>query len=128
MCDTIDRLFPERALALALSMLLAPAAARAQSTAPELIRGRVSNDSTGPIAGASVIVTRGPDRFVQQTTTDSMGLFRVRFEQWTGVRQRGRARQKLYWKVFWRQKDRENSQWQFGNPVTFADKPRTARP
>jgi hypothetical protein len=66
-----------------------------------------------------------------------------------------RATQKLYWKVFWRQpeiadsivtvsqrelvpmfkniltvpmKERENSQWQFGNPVTFTDKPRTARP
>jgi hypothetical protein len=65
------------------------------------------------------------------------------------------ATQKAYWKVFWRQpeiadsivtvsqrelvpmfksmlavpmKDRENSQWQFGRPVTFADKPRTARP
>lgn len=63
--------------------------------------------------------------------------------------------QKAYWKVFWRQpeiadsiitvsqrellpmfknmlaipqKDRENSQWQFGRPVTFADKPRPTRP
>jgi hypothetical protein len=60
------------------------------------------------------------------------------------------AVQKRYWKVFWRQpeiadsiitvsqrelvpmfksmlatpqKDRENSQWQFGNPVTFVDAP-----
>jgi hypothetical protein len=66
------------------------------------------------------------------------------------------ATQKLYWKVFWRQpeiadsivtvsqrelvpmfksmlaipqKERENSQWQFGNPVTFVDlPPRTGRP
>jgi hypothetical protein len=63
-----------------------------------------------------------------------------------------RATQTLYWKVFWRQpeiadsivtvsqrelvpmfkgmlavpqKDREHSQWQFGNPVTFVDVPRT---
>jgi hypothetical protein len=65
-----------------------------------------------------------------------------------------RATQKLYWKVFWRQpeiadsivtvsqrelvpmfksmlavpmKDREHSQWGFGNPVTFADVPRRTR-
>jgi hypothetical protein len=65
------------------------------------------------------------------------------------------ATQKAYWKIFWRQpeiadssvtvsqrelvpmfksmlavpmKDRENSQWQFGHPVTFADAPRTPRP
>jgi hypothetical protein len=65
------------------------------------------------------------------------------------------ATQKLYWKVFWRQpeiadsivtvsqrelvpmfknmlavpqQEREHSQWQFGNPVTFVDPPRPARP
>jgi hypothetical protein len=65
------------------------------------------------------------------------------------------ATQKAYWKVFWRQpeiadslvtvsqrelvpmfksmlavpmKDRENSQWQFGQPVTLVDKPRPAAP
>jgi hypothetical protein len=63
-----------------------------------------------------------------------------------------RATQKKYWKIFWEQpeiagaivtpsqrelmpmfksmlatpmKDREHSQWQFGYPITFADKPRT---
>ena len=72
------------ALGLALLRLLAPAAARAHATVPEVIRGRVSNDSTGPIVGASVIITRGPDRLVQQTITDSTGSFRVRFEQGTG--------------------------------------------
>jgi len=25
-------------------------------------------------------------------------------------------------------KEREHSQWQFGNPVTFADKPKTSPP
>jgi hypothetical protein len=65
------------------------------------------------------------------------------------------ATQKAYWKIFWQQpevadslitpsqrellpmfksmiatpsKDRENSQWQFGHPVTFADKPRAKAP
>jgi hypothetical protein len=73
-----------RALTLGLLLLLHPAAARAQAGVPEVIRGRVSNDSTGPIAGASVSITRGPDRLVQQTVTDSTGLFRMRFEQGTG--------------------------------------------
>jgi hypothetical protein len=65
-----------------------------------------------------------------------------------------KATEKLYWKVFWVQpeiaaaivtpsqrelmpmfksmltvpmKDREHSQWQFGHPVTFADKPKAAQ-
>jgi hypothetical protein len=63
------------------------------------------------------------------------------------------ATQKAYWKVFWQQpeiadsiitplqrdlmpmlktmlgipqKDRENSQWMFGNPVTLVDRPKDA--
>ena len=70
-------------LAFVLGMF-ALATAGAQGSVPEVIRGRVSNDSTGIIVGASVIVTRGPDRLVQQTTTDSAGAYRVRFEQGTG--------------------------------------------
>ena len=65
-----------------------------------------------------------------------------------------KATEKLYWKVFWVQpeiagaivtpsqrtlmpmfesmltvpmKEREHSQWSFGNPVTFADKPKAAQ-
>jgi hypothetical protein len=66
-----------------------------------------------------------------------------------------KATQKEYWRIFWEQpeiaaaivnptqrqlmpmfermlattaEDRKNSQWQFGNPVTFADKPRESPP
>ncbi|HST06606.1 MAG TPA: hypothetical protein VLJ83_00445, partial [Gemmatimonadaceae bacterium] len=66
-----------------------------------------------------------------------------------------KASEKLYWKIFWEQpeiaasivtpsqrelmpmfksmlgvpmKDREHSQWQFGNPVTLSDKPRSSSP
>ena len=66
-----------------------------------------------------------------------------------------KATQKNYWKVFWEQpeiagelvtpaqrplvpmfermiatpmEDRKNSQWQFGNPVTFSDKPQQPPP
>lgn len=55
----------------------------AQATEPEIIRGRVTDDSSRAVV-ATITVTRGPDRLVQQTTTDSSGNFRVRFEQGTG--------------------------------------------
>ena len=51
---------------------------------PEIVRGTVTSDSAGPIVGASVIITRGPDRLVQQTTTDSAGRYSVRFDPGTG--------------------------------------------
>ena len=81
----VDGVFTGRVLALTFfSLMLAAGAASAQAPVAEVIRGRVSNDSTGAIVAASVIVTRGPDRLVQQTTTDSTGAYRVRFEQGTG--------------------------------------------
>jgi hypothetical protein len=55
----------------------------AQDSPPEIIRGRVTDDSSRAIV-ATVMVTRGPDRLTQQATTDSAGNFQVRFEQGTG--------------------------------------------
>ncbi|HEY0997889.1 MAG TPA: carboxypeptidase-like regulatory domain-containing protein [Gemmatimonadaceae bacterium] len=62
-----------------------PAAPPAQQSAPqpEVIRGRVT-DSTGKALPATVIVTRGPDRMMQQADADSAGNFTVRFEEGTG--------------------------------------------
>src|SRR5215471_8606499 len=57
-------------------------AANAQGTA-EVIRGRVTSDS-GKALVATVVVTRGPDRLVKNTTTDSAGNYRVLFEEGTG--------------------------------------------
>ncbi len=57
--------------------------ARAQNAA-DLIRGRVIDDSSRAVIGASVTLTRGPDRLVQQTTTDSAGRYSNRFENGTG--------------------------------------------
>jgi carboxypeptidase family protein len=57
--------------------------ARAQDDKPDVIRGRVTDDSSRAVV-AAITVTRGPDRLTQQTTTDSTGNFRVRFEQGTG--------------------------------------------
>ena len=65
--------------------LLAPAIpAIASAQTPEVVRGRVVDDSSHAIRGAAVIVTRGPDRMTLQDTTDSNGNFHVRFEQGTG--------------------------------------------
>ena len=72
--------------AIALTALLLPLAsgvAQVQDDKPDVIRGRVTDDSSRAIV-ASVTVTRGPDRLVQQVTSDSAGNFTVRFEQGTG--------------------------------------------
>ena len=52
--------------------------------ATDRLRGRVQNDSAQPIAGAAVFVTRGPDRAVKETATDSAGRWAVAFENGTG--------------------------------------------
>src|SRR5690349_23783388 len=61
-----------------------PAAAPVPQGPPETVRGRVLDDSGKAVVGAPVHVTRGPDRLVQQTTTDSAGRFSVRFDPGTG--------------------------------------------
>lgn len=74
-------------LALSLAIAGGAAALSAQEPTPsaaDVIRGRVTDDSALAIAAATVIVTRGPDRATQQTTTDSAGSYSVRFEPGTG--------------------------------------------
>jgi hypothetical protein len=66
-----------------LFVALAAAPAVAQDPSSEVIRGRVTDDSSRAVL-ATVMVTRGPDRLTQQATTDSAGNFRVVFEQGTG--------------------------------------------
>ena len=57
----------------------------AQQTAPDTVTGRVTSSATnGPISGALVYVTRGPDRLVQQDTTDTDGRWRLIFTPGTG--------------------------------------------
>src|SRR5689334_18564103 len=68
-------------LALAVALVLVPHALAAQA---EVVRGRVTDDSTRAVAGAEVHVTRGPDRLVLQTVTDSTGRYSVRFDTGTG--------------------------------------------
>src|SRR6476661_7016954 len=76
-----------RFLLVVLAGLAFAGVAAAQDPSPssaDVIRGRVTDDSAHAIAGATVIVTRGPDRATQQATTDSAGSYSVRFEPGTG--------------------------------------------
>ncbi|NUQ21768.1 MAG: carboxypeptidase regulatory-like domain-containing protein, partial [Gemmatimonadaceae bacterium] len=68
--------------ALALLLIATPLAA--QNSAADVVRGRVTDDSALALVGATVIVTRGPDRLVERTTTDSSGRYSLRFEPGTG--------------------------------------------
>lgn len=55
---------------------------RAQN-GPEVIKGKIVDDSAHAVV-ATIMVTRGPDRLTQQTTSDASGNFSTRFEQGTG--------------------------------------------
>jgi hypothetical protein len=59
------------------------ALAHAAAAQTEVIRGRVTDDSSHGLA-ATVVVTRGPDRLTLPATVDSAGNYRVTFENGTG--------------------------------------------
>ena len=67
----------------ALFVALVSVSAGAQQTSPETIRGKITDDSAHALV-ATIMVTRGPDRLTQQTTSDSSGNYSMRFEQGTG--------------------------------------------
>ena len=62
-----------------LAVALLASSAGAQSSTADVIRGRVTDDSARAIAGATVIITRGPARAVQQPSTASGGSYSIRF-------------------------------------------------
>ena len=64
-----------------LALPLVPTTAHAQA---ETIRGRITSDSGKVLAGATVFVTRGPDRLMQQVVTNDSGTYRVTFDPGTG--------------------------------------------
>jgi len=76
-------LFARRAAAV-LALTIAACSVAAAQGVTENISGRVTDDSAHAVAGATVFVTRGPDRLLKQTTTDSAGRYRVSFENGTG--------------------------------------------
>ena len=63
--------------------LVAGSTAAAQGVT-EIIKGRVTDDSSRAVVGATVFVTRGPDRMLKQASTDSAGRYSVTFENGTG--------------------------------------------
>jgi hypothetical protein len=69
------------ALFLSGFLFAAPAIAAQQA---EVVRGRVIDDSARALVGATVMVTRGPDRLTLHSTTDSSGDYRIRFDTGTG--------------------------------------------
>ncbi len=64
----------------------APASAASPTpSASDTIVGRVTSSAGGaPVSGATVFVTRGPDRLVQQDTTDADGRWQLVFTPGTG--------------------------------------------
>jgi hypothetical protein len=60
-----------------------PARSTAQRTT-DLIRGRVTTDSGAALPGATVSVTRAPDRATYQGITDTDGRYEIRIAQGTG--------------------------------------------
>jgi hypothetical protein len=68
----------------ALILVVVTARILGAQSATDLIRGRITDDSARAVAGASVFVTRGPDRAFKQTTSDSAGRYSISFENGTG--------------------------------------------
>ncbi len=69
-------------MVVAVALSGAPRALSAQ--AADIVRGRVIDDSARAVVGAAVNITRGPDRLVLSTITDSAGRYSRRFEPGTG--------------------------------------------
>ncbi len=72
-----------RTILFLLALLVTSRVTRAQQAA-DVVRGRVVDDSNHVVVGATIVITRGPDRLVQQTTTDTTGRYASRFENGTG--------------------------------------------
>jgi hypothetical protein len=70
-------------LLISISFVVAASALSGQ-TASDIIRGKVTDDSSKVVVGASIFVTRGPDRAVKPTVTDSTGRYAITFENGTG--------------------------------------------
>ncbi|HZI99328.1 MAG TPA: hypothetical protein VFD22_01615, partial [Gemmatimonadaceae bacterium] len=63
---------------IVIASALAASTVSAQN-GPEVIKGRIVDDSAHAVV-ATIMVTRGPDRLTQQTTSDANGNFSTRFE------------------------------------------------
>lgn len=76
-------------LSVLLVVLLGGAASvrdvpQSRDTLTERVAGIVQDSSGKPVPAATVVITRGPDRFVVRTVADSSGRFGVVFQPGTG--------------------------------------------
>lgn len=78
------RLIRAVVVAAAAFLLATPFGLSAQQSTADVIKGRIMDDSSRAVAGAIIMVTRGPDRLTQQTTSDASGNYSTKFEQGTG--------------------------------------------
>jgi hypothetical protein len=69
---------------LGMAALAYPASHAAAQQATEVVSGRVTTDSGIAISGATVIVTRAPDRLSLTTVTGADGSYRVVFQDGSG--------------------------------------------
>jgi hypothetical protein len=85
--------FPSRLVVVACAVLTAPLmslgaqqppSAAVPAGPPETLRGRVTSDSGKVVVGATVFITRGPDRLVQQAVTNDSGRYAITFNPGTG--------------------------------------------
>lgn len=83
---SINRTFRHAVSAVSVVSFFALSSVRAQSAAgSDTVSGRVTSTGTsGPVSGALIFVTRGPDRLVQQDTSDADGRWRLVFSPGTG--------------------------------------------
>lgn len=58
--------------------------AQTPTARPDTLSGRVTTDSAAPLPSAPVLITRGPDRALFRTLTDSAGRWRVVVDSGTG--------------------------------------------
>ncbi|MEP6834189.1 MAG: carboxypeptidase-like regulatory domain-containing protein [Gemmatimonas sp.] len=70
-------------ITVALVVATTPVVGQGQD-GPDIVRGKILDDSGHVVANATVIITRGPDRLTQQTSTDATGLYSQKFDPGTG--------------------------------------------
>lgn len=67
-----------------LLLLNSVAASLAAQTPTQRLRGTVHGESGFPVRGATVVITRAPDRLTLAGVTDSAGVFAISFDSGTG--------------------------------------------
>ncbi|MBX9927591.1 MAG: carboxypeptidase-like regulatory domain-containing protein [Gemmatimonadaceae bacterium] len=83
MFSTTAQSWPRAARVAAVALAVASTDAQ-QRPQRDVLRGRVTQDDGAPVRGARVSVTRGPDRKLYTSQTDSAGSWRIVVDSGTG--------------------------------------------